>query len=114
MVSHPLSKMGGMEATSIRFASAARTLADAARRRGLRGPSYRSPPRLAGAERTLRRRLDGSATVAVRVRGRPWAAVLADMIEGVVVVNDLSGADATRARTALWSALEQRDELRAA
>ena len=41
-------------------------------------------------------------------------AVLADMIEGVIVTNDLAGADATRARTALWSALEQRDELRAA
>ena len=103
-----------MEATSIRFASAARTLAESARARGLRCPGYRSPPRLAGAERTVRRRDDGGSTVSVRVRGRPWVAVLADMIEGVIVTNDLAGADATRARTALWSALEQRDELRAA
>jgi hypothetical protein len=103
-----------MEATSIRFASAARTLGDAARRRGLRAPAYRSPPGVAGAERTLRRRRDGGATVAVRIRGRPWVAVLADMIEGVVVSNSLGGADATRARTALWAALEQTDELRAA
>jgi hypothetical protein len=106
--------MGGMEATSIRFASAARTLGDAARRRGLRSPGYRSPPRLPGVERSLRRRGDGGATVAVRVRGRPWAAVLGDMVEGVIVTNGLAGADAMRARTALWSALEQTDELRAA
>jgi len=103
-----------MEATSFRFASAARSLGQAARQRGLVVPGFRSPPRVAGAERTLRRRRDGGATIAVVVRDRPWAAVLADMIEGVVVANQLSGADATRARTALWSALEQTDELRAA
>jgi hypothetical protein len=103
-----------MEATSFRFASAARSLGQAARQRGLVVPGFRSPPRVAGAERTLRRRHDGGATIAVRVRDRPWAAVLADMIEGVVVANQLTGADATRARTALWSALEQTDELRAA
>ena len=103
-----------MEATSFRFASAARTLGQAARARGLRVPGFRSPPRLAGAERTVRHRGDGGSTVAVRLRGRPWVAVLADMIEGVVVANGLVGADATRARTALWAALEQTDELRAA
>jgi len=103
-----------MGATSLRFASAARTLGDAARRRGLQVPGFRSPPRLPGAERTLRRRRDGGAVVAIRLRGRPWVAVLGDMVEGVIVANRLGGADATRARTALWSALEQTDELRAA
>ena len=102
-----------MEATSLRFASAARTLGQAARSRGLRVPGFRSPPRLAGAERTVRHRGDGGSTVAVRLRGRPWVAVLADMIEGVVVVNDLTGAAATRCRTALWAEIE-REELRAA
>jgi hypothetical protein len=52
--------------------------------------------------------------VAIRLRDRPWVAVLGDMIEGVIVANRLGGADATRARTALWSVLEQTDELRAA
>lgn len=103
-----------MEATSFRLASAARTLGQAARQRGLVVPGFRSPPRLAGAERTMRRRRDGGVTVAVRMRGRPWVAVLADMIEGVIVTNRLAGADATRTRTALWAALEQTDELRAA
>jgi hypothetical protein len=103
-----------MEATSFRFASAVRTLGQAARQRSLVVPGFRSPPRLLGAERTLRRRGDGGVTVAVRVRERPWAAVLADMVEGVVVANQLVGPDATRVRTALWAALEQTDELRAA
>ena len=103
-----------MAATSLRFASAARTLGVAARRGGLDVPGFRSPPRLAGVERTLRRRLDGGSVVAIRLCDRPWVAVLGDMIEGVIVTNRLGGADATRARTALWSALEQTDDLRAA
>jgi hypothetical protein len=103
-----------MEATSLRFASAARTLGDAARRRALVVPGYRSPPRIDGADRTVRHRGDGGATIAIRLRGRPWVAVLGDMIEGVIVANRLAGHEATRARTALWAALEQTDELRAA
>ena len=38
----------------------------------------------------------------VRLRGRPWPAVLADMIEGVVAVNELAPPAATRVRTDLW------------
>jgi len=102
-----------MEATSLRFASAARTLGQVARARGLVVPGFRSPPRLAGVERSVRRRPDGGSTIAIRLRGRPWVAVLGDMIEGVVVANGLSGVAADRARTALWSAIET-DELRAA
>ena len=95
-----------MEATSLRFAAAARALAQAARRRGLVCPAFRSPPRVRGAERTLRRRGDGGSTVSVTLRGRPWPAVLADMVEGVVVANGLAGADADRCRDALWAAVE--------
>src|SRR3954451_8392130 len=95
-----------MQATSLRFAAAARALGSEARRRGLVAPAYRSPPRLAGAERTMRRRLDGGVTVAVCFRGRPWAAVVADMIEGVVVANRLTGAEADRCRDALWRAAD--------
>jgi hypothetical protein len=84
-----------------RFAHAARVLADEARRRGLVGPSYRCPPRFVGADRTLRRR-PGGAVVAVRIRGRPWPAVLADMIEGVIAANGLTPPLATRVRTELW------------
>lgn len=95
-----------MEATSLRFAAAARTLGLVARRQGLTVPGFRSPPRLEGVERTLRRRTDGNATVAVRLKGRPWVAVLADMIDGVLAANQLTGAEATRVRTVLWAAVE--------
>jgi hypothetical protein len=90
--------------TTARFAHAARALAREARRRGLVAPSFRCPPRLVGADRTLRRR-PGGAVVAVRLRDRPWPAVLADMIEGVVVVNRLAPPAATRVRTELWEAV---------
>lgn len=95
-----------MEATSLRFAAAARLLGQTARRRGLEVPGFRSPPRLQGADRSLRRHASGTATVSVRLRGRPWPAVLADMIDGVVAANRLSGNQADRARTALWAAVE--------
>jgi hypothetical protein len=91
-------------ATTLRFATAARVLGREARARGLDAPGFRSPPRLEGADRTLRRRVRGGA-VAVRVRGRPWAAVLADMIEGVVVVNGLAGVEADSVRGALREAV---------
>ena len=91
-----------MEATSLRFAHAVRTLGEATRRHRLVMPGFRSPPRLVGADRTLRRRPDGGSTVAVVLRGRPFQAVMADMIEGVIVANDLKGSEATRIRTALW------------
>ena len=88
---------------TLQFANAARTLTREARRRGLVGPSFRCPPRLAGVDRSLRRR-SGGAVVSVRVRGRPWPAVLGDMIEGVVAANGLSPPQATRLRTELWEA----------
>lgn len=45
-------------------------------------------------------------TIAVRLRGRPWAAVVSDMIEGIVVGNALSGSRADRIRAALWLAVD--------
>jgi hypothetical protein len=43
--------------------------------------------------------------VAVVVKGRPFQAVIADLIEGIVVANDLDPAEATRVRTLLWDAV---------
>jgi hypothetical protein len=103
-----------MEATTVRFAAAARALGAAARARGLVVPGFRSPPRLRGAERTLRRWPGGRVSVAVRLHERPFAAVVADMVEGVVVANRLEGTEATRIRTALWSAVVADAEGRAA
>jgi hypothetical protein len=89
-------------ASTVEFATAARTLAREARLRGLVGPSYRCPPRLVGVDRSIRRQGEG-VTVSVRLRGRPWAAVLADMIEGVVAANRLQPPHADRLRAELWS-----------
>ena len=94
-----------MESTSIRFAGAARDLGRAARLRGLDVPSFKSPPRLTGFSRTIRRQRKGS-TIAIVLRDRPWAAVLADMIEGIVVANALDGARADQIRSVLWLAVD--------
>ena len=92
-------------ASTIEFAQAARALTRAAKGRGLVAPSFRCPPRLIGADRTLRRRSEGTL-VSVRIRGRPLVAVLADMIEGVVAVNRLVPPHADRLRSELWDALQ--------
>lgn len=91
-------------AGTVEFSQAARTLTRAARRTGLVAPSFRSPPGIIGSSRTIRRR-GGGAVVAIRLRGRPMVAVLADMIEGVIVANQLSPPQADQARTELWDAL---------
>jgi hypothetical protein len=59
---------------------------------------------LVGVDRTVRRHQSG-AVVAVRLRGRPWAAVTGDMIEGIIVANELRAPHADRARAALWASL---------
>ncbi|MEQ8437687.1 MAG: hypothetical protein RIB65_09340 [Ilumatobacter fluminis] len=91
--------------TSADFASAARLLSAEARRMGLVGPSFRCPPRLVGVDRTIRRRGEG-AIVSVRLKGRPWPAVVADMIEGVVVANRLDPPRSDRLRSELWERAE--------
>ena len=99
--------------TSLEFAAVARLLGASARSRGLVPPGFRSPPRVAGAERTLQRSGTGWATVSVRLDGRPFGAVVADMAEGVIVANRLEGAEATRVRTALWEAVSREPGLTA-
>ncbi len=87
------------------FASAARILASQAHRHGLRPPGFRSPPRIVGVDRSLRR-FNNRVVVSVLLRGRPFVAVLSDMIEGVVAANQLTGRNAENARTVLWSSVE--------
>jgi hypothetical protein len=91
-------------ATTVQFAAAARALAAAARRFGLAAPTFRTPPRLVGLDRTVRRHARGGV-VSVRLRDRPWPAVVADMIEGVVSVNGLDARRANRVRADLWDAV---------
>lgn len=102
--------------STVEFAHAARALTRAASRRSLIAPSFRCPPRLVGVDRSIRRRSTDRGSdpvVSVRVKGRPREAVLADMIEGVVVSNGLGPPDADRVRNDLWAVMAS-TELRAA
>lgn len=94
--------------SAVEFAAVARRLGDESRRLGLAAPGFRCPPRVVGVDRTLRRFAGDeiAGVVSVAVRDRPLAAVVADMIEGVVVLNRLGPAESARVRSALWKALE--------
>ena len=94
-----------MESATVRFAESARVLTEATRAVGLGAPGFRCPPRHPDLDRCLRGRGE-HAVVSVRLRDRPWAAVLADMVDGVVVANELDGVVAGRLRAALWAALD--------
>jgi len=94
------------ELPAIRFADAARRLGAAAHEAGLTVPAFRSPPRVPEAARTIRRYPAG-AVVSVRLRGRPFAEVTADMVEGVLAANRIPPADAPRVRTLLAQALAE-------
>jgi len=93
------------QSSSVRFARAVQALAHAARALGLIVPGFRSPPRLVGVQRSIKR-WPGGATVAVVVRDRPWPAVQADLVEGIVAANQLRSPASDRARAELWLALE--------
>ena len=97
--------------STVEFAHAARQLSRAAVRGRLVAPSFRCPPRLVGVDRSIRRRsaataddATGEAVVSIGVKGRPREAVIADMIEGIVVANRLVPPDADRVRNELWQA----------
>lgn len=92
------------QSPSIRFARTVQALGVAARALELEVPGFRSPPRLVGVQRSITRGATGT-TVAVVVRGRPWPAVQADLVEGIVAANDLSLPAADRARAELWAAI---------
>jgi hypothetical protein len=95
-----------METTppALRFADAARRLSAAARGAGLDAPAFRSPPRLKGAARTIRR-YPGGAVVSVQLRGRSFADVAADMVDGVLVANGVDGEARVRLRAAFREAI---------
>ena len=97
-------KVSGIEnAPSVRFSVFARAITDAGKRLGLIVPSFRSPPHDGDLDRTLRRHSSGSI-VAVRVKDRPFGAVIADLVEGVIVCNRLTQREAGDVRNVLWDA----------
>lgn len=93
-------------ASASTFTAAARALSQAAAELDLVAPGFRSPPRIVGVNRTIKRSPDGQGgVVAVRVAGRPFTAAIGDMIEGVLVVNRLDPAQADSVRSLLWRAM---------
>jgi hypothetical protein len=94
-----------MRSDSLTFTTIVRAVAQEARRMGLVVPVFRSPPRLAGADRTICRR-HGDLVVAVRSRGRPFGDVAADVVQGIVVCNVLRRGEEARVRRGLLLAVE--------
>jgi hypothetical protein len=95
-----------MRSDTVSFSAAVRTVADEARRMGLVVPGFRSPPRIPGADRTIRRSR-GDPIIAVRLRGRPFADVVADVVEGVVVANAVPKRSVRQVRRQLLAAVER-------
>lgn len=94
-----------MSLVTVEFARAAQALSTATRAAGLAVPTFCSPPRRADAVRTIRRRSDGHAVIAVRLRGRELADIHADMVEGICVANGLRGGARERLRSVLLGVL---------
>ena len=90
--------------SALAFGELSRLVAGECRRRGLVVPSFRSPPRRRDATRTVRRYPNGQWMVSVLCRGRAEADVVADMVDGVLVVNGLEGTAAEGWRTTLRTA----------
>ena len=59
-------------------------------------------------QRSIRRNGE-NVVISVAVRERPWGAVVADMVEEVIVTNKLSGSRADIARSALWRAIDNEE-----
>ncbi len=100
---------GAVADASSRFVLTVRALTAAAHEMGLSAPSYQSPPTSSGLNRSIQRTSPGDFVVAVRVNNRPFAAVVADAIEGLVVGNELNGSAASCVRDKLWSAVADMD-----
>src|SRR4051794_30031911 len=99
------------------FAWASRELSHASACLGLVAPSFRSPPAVPGVDRTLRRPVDGAgAVVAIRLWGRTFAAIRADMIDGVLAANGVptEEADAVELRRVLREVVPVPEERAAA
>lgn len=100
--------------SSLRFAAAVRLVAAEARALGLEVPGFRSPPRLPGADRSLRRRPGAPPAIAVRLDGRPFDDIIVDLVEGVIVANGLRGPKALEVRDRLVTAASSGSATKAA
>ena len=91
------------QANAMSFAAVGRVLTDQALAQGVTAPSFRSPPRIPGVRRSVTRNRDDSITVSVIVSQRPLSAVIADMIDGVVLTSGLRADEARALYDTLWT-----------
>ena len=101
--------MKNREMTSFTFAETARIIGQVARKHKLSVPTFRSPPRIEEVHRSIRRGVDFSV-VSVSFTGRPYSAVISDMIEGVLVANSLDRNQSDFFRALLWSSVDACEE----
>ena len=90
------------QAPSMRFAVTARVVVEACRLEGIEVPAFRTPPKTQGIDRAIRRSELG-VIVSVRIIGRPFLAVVADLVEGAVICNQFVGSQASSLRNVLWT-----------
>jgi len=95
-----------MRSDTLGFSAAVRAVGVEARRLGLVMPGFRSPPRIPGADRTIRRST-GEPIIAIRLRGRPLTDVVADVVEGVLVANAVPRRAQRTMRRQLLAAVER-------
>ena len=88
-------------APSVRFSIVAKAFGQLAAQAGFVAPGFRSPPSSRQTDRAIRKHGSGSV-VAVRIKDRPFEAVIADMIDGVIVCNELSSPRSGELRNLLW------------
>ena len=93
-------------APSVRFSIVAKVITQVSARCGIEVPGFKSPPRSVDLDRTVRHQSSGSV-VSVRIKDRPFEAVIGDMIEGVILCNELPIAAAGKLRNLMWSAVMQ-------
>jgi len=104
-LSPPKGMIGGMASDTVNFSAAVRAVAQEARSLGLAVPGFRSPPGLAGVDRTIRQSR-GALIVAIRLRGRPFADVVADVVDGILVANGVPRGRDLGIRRQLLAAVE--------
>ena len=76
----------------MRFSIVAKAFGQLAAQAGFVAPGFRSPPSSRQTDRGYAKHGSGSV-VAVRIKDRPFEAVIADMIEGVIVCNGSQALD---------------------
>ena len=91
------------ESVSIQFSITVRTLGRIANQLGYVTPQFRCPPPSAQYQRSVRRNHD-DLSISIVIRGRPWLAVLADIVEGFVIANAKLGQD-SEIRNILWDTI---------